>query len=417
MKSHLSIQTKQQNSLSRSLLLLVSLLVATSAPAFAQRGTFQTNRKSDSPRPPAQPALPLTWQDDYFPEFRIRISEADLNSLLTKEEIKGSETKYPMTLTYQGKDYEGTIRRRVPSASSAGEKKQFRFDFSKKITFPDGYIADRFETDHGNGFTLHEWLAWKMLNQAAEKHPNLKILRKKANVVAIYLNDKLYHVQTLIEDVNKDLLEPQLGTRKIETFKYGCLGRTGPTSIDNFCETFAPMQVGAMMDIPSFMYSTAAVEVLGSYDNYPRFPNNFYLVRETETNRIWFMPDDMDTTICPYDDVFSDPFAIAYSHGDSQRHFTEMLKDYACLEMYYSYVKDLTSLWQPEPLKAAIAKKYSQVRNTLLACDGLPNDEMYYDYLYNDSLPLWIETRYGYLTQMMEQTSVEAIAKKIARQP
>ena len=409
MRNSLFSRSTQRNSSLHSLLLLVSILVATFAPAFAQR----TN---NSPRPPAQPVLPLTWQDDYFPEFRVRIKEADLAEMLTKPEIKGSETKYPMTLTYQGKNYEGTIRQRVPSASSAADKRQFRLDFAKKITFPDGYAADRFETDHGNGFVLNEWLAWKMYDQAAQKHPNLKILRKHANLVAIYFNDKLYHVQTLVEDVNKDLLEPQLGTRKTSTFKYGCIGRTGPSTIDNYCASFSPVQAQALMDIPSFLYATAAVQVIGGYDNYPRFPNNYYLVQETETGRIWFMPDDMDTTIAPYDTVYSDPFQIAYSVGNSQRHFTEMLKDRACLELYYSYVKDLCSLWQPDQLKPAIAKKYAQMRGTLFASGGLPYNEVYYDYLYTQSLPLWIDIRYQYLTGMMEQTTVEAMAKKVANQ-
>ena len=409
MRNSLFSRSTQRNSSLHSLLLLVSILVATFAPAFAQR----TN---NSPRPPAQPVLPLTWQDDYFPEFRVRIKEADLAEMLTKPEIKGSETKYPMTLTYQGKNYEGTIRQRVPSASSAADKRQFRLDFAKKITFPDGYAADRFETDHGNGFVLNEWLAWKMYDQAAQKHPNLKILRKHANLIAIYFNDKLYHVQTLVEDVNKDLLEPQLGTRKTSTFKYGCIGRTGPSTIDNYCASFSPVQAQALMDIPSFLYATAAVQVIGGYDNYPRFPNNYYLVQETETGRIWFMPDDMDTTIAPYDTVYSDPFQIAYSVGNSQRHFTEMLKDRACLELYYSYVKDLCSLWQPDQLKPAIAKKYAQMRGTLFASGGLPYDEVYYDYLYTQSLPLWIDIRYQYLSGMMEQTTVEAMAKKVANQ-
>ena len=128
------------------------------------------------------------------------------------------------------------------------------------------------------------------------------------------------------------------------------------------------------------------------------------------------MPDDMDTTIAPYDTVYSDPFQIAYSVGNSQRHFTEMLKDRACLELYYSYVKDLCSLWQPDQLKPAIAKKYAQMRDTLFASGGLPYSEVYYDYLYTQSLPLWIDIRYQYLTGMMEQTTVEAMAKKVANQ-
>ena len=72
-------------------------------------------------------------------------------------------------------------------------------------------------------------------------------------------------------------------------------------------------------------------------------------------------------------------------------------------------------LWQPEPLHAAIARKYAQVRNTLFACEGLPYDKAYYDYLYKESLPLWAEMRYRYLTTMMKENSVAAIAEQIAR--
>ncbi|MFN7931347.1 MAG: CotH kinase family protein [Blastocatellia bacterium] len=405
----------KQTFFSQFKMMIVWVLLACAASLCQVPAQAQTARETNSTHPLELAPPPLTWQDDYFPEFRIAISEANLNLLLTKPEIKGSETKYPMTLTYQGKNYTGTIRRRVPSSSAAADKKQFRLDFAEKITFPDGYVADRFETDHGNGFVLNEWLAWKMLTQAAQQRPELKILRKKANVVAIYFNDKLYHVQSLVEDVNKDLLEPQLGTRKVGTFKYGCLGLTGPSTIDRFCATFAPTQVQTMMDIPSFLYAMAAVQVIGGYDNYPRFPNNFYLVQETETGRVWFMCDDMDTTIAPYDNVFSNPFEVAYTRGDSQRHFMDMLGDKECLPLYYGYVKELTALWEPEQLKPAIAKKYAQVRDKLLACEGLPYDKAYYDYLYKESLPLWAEMRYRYLTTMMKENSVAAIAEQIAR--
>ncbi|MFN7931345.1 MAG: hypothetical protein U0Y68_26130 [Blastocatellia bacterium] len=37
---------------------------------------------------------------------------------------------------------------------------------SQESYLPDGYIADRFETDRGNCYTLHEWIAWKLLDQA-----------------------------------------------------------------------------------------------------------------------------------------------------------------------------------------------------------------------------------------------------------
>ena len=412
MRGILFARVKPRKSILQLLAIVVHFGGMTTASTFAQ----QTEREVIASRS-TQPNVPLTWQDDYFPEFRIQVKEEDLAVLLAKStEVKGSETKYPMTLTYQGKTYEGTIRQRIPNSSVCADKRQFRLDFSKKITFPDGYVSDRFETDHGNGFTLQEWLSWRMLNQAAEKHPTLKILRKKANVVAIYFNDKLYHVQSLVEDVNKDMLEPQLGTRKVNTFKHGCIGRTGPTTIDNFCETFSPAELQKSLDMPSFLYAMAAVQVIGSYDNYPRFPYNYYWVQETDTGRMWFMCDDMDTTICPYDTVYSDPFQIAYSNGDSQRHFTEAIKDRACLEMYYSYVQELCSLWQAEPLKPAIAKKYAQVREKLFASGGLPYAEEYYDYLYTQSLPFWIDTRHQYLSAMMEQTDVESIARKVAQQ-
>lgn len=412
MKNVLTQLSKKQISavfflFSNAALLCALVLVGAIAPASAQ-----TNR-NERYLPPIATEVPLTWQDDYFPEFRLRISHTDLTSLLTKDEVKGSETKYPMTLNYQGRDFAGTIRRRVPGSSSAGDKKQFRLDFAKKVTFPDGYVADRFETDHGNGYTLHEWLAWRMLNQAAERRPDLKILRKKANVVAIYFNDQLYHVQTLLEDVNKDLLEPQLGTRKLATFKYGCEALTGASSLDHFCGTFSPAKLQSMMDIPSFLYATAAIQVLGSFDNYPRLPNNYYFVQETETERVWFMADDLDMTFCPYDPPYSDPFQIDYGYW--QRHFTDLLQDKVCLEAYYNNVKDLCSLWQPEPLRVAVDRKYAQVRDTLQACDGLPYGIEYYDYLYQESLPLRAEQRFQFLTTLMEETNVAAIAEKVAR--
>lgn len=346
----------------------------------------------------AQPAVPQTWSDDYFPQFHININPDDLAKLLAQ----GSTDKLPITLDYQGKTYTGTIRQRLGNSSLCGDKRQFRLDFPSKQTFPDGYRADRFETDRGNCYTLHEWIAWKIADQAAQRHPELKVLRKKYNVVAIYFNGALYHVQTLLEDVNKDLLEPQLGTRKINIYENGCYSRTDPTELSGFCTIFSPAQMKEYLQIPSYLYSTAIIQMLGGNDNYPSYPFNYNFVQETETNRIWFMPDDLDNTI-DSSVTYADPFHSISIEGDSQRHFTELMNDSEYRAMYRSYLGELRVLLQPEHLKPLVAAKYAQVRETLMASPELPLGTGWYDYVYLTEIPHWIETRYAFLHTLLER--------------
>ncbi|HEX4950865.1 MAG TPA: hypothetical protein VFZ34_29660, partial [Blastocatellia bacterium] len=237
----------------------------------------------------AQSSVPTTWREDYFPQFHITINPDDLAAVLAE----GSTVRAPITFLYQGQSYTGTLRQRLGNSSLCGNKRQFRLDFASKLTFPDGYVADRFETDRGNCYTLHEWVAWKVMEQAAQRRPDLKVLRKKYNAVAIYFNGELYHVQTLLEDVNRDLLEPQLGTRRITIYENGCYGLAGSTEMDGFCSNFSLAQMQQYLQIPSFLYSTAAVQMLGGADNYPGFPFNYNFVQETDSRRIWFMTDDL----------------------------------------------------------------------------------------------------------------------------
>ncbi len=346
-----------------------------------------------------QTEQPLTWRDDYFPQFHITIAPDDLTAILAP----GSTAKVPITFVYQGKTYTGTIRQRLGNSSLCGDKRQFRLDFASKIKFPDGYVADRFETDRGNCYTLHEWVAWKILDQAAQRRPDLKVLRKKSNVVAIYFNGKLYHVQTLLEDVNKDLLEPQLGTRKITIYENGCYGRVGTEEMSGFCSVYTPAQMQDSLQIPSFLYTAAVVQMLGSNDNYPSFPFNHNFVQETETNRIWFMPDDLDGTIESSNNGQANPFQTIYTEDDSQRHFTELVNDPVYGPQYRAYLRELIPLLQPNQLKPFIAAKYAQVRDTLLASPGLPLGTDWYDYVYRYEIPTWIDARYAFLNSILVQ--------------
>jgi hypothetical protein len=347
----------------------------------------------------AQTALPTTWRDDYFPQFHITINPDDLAAVLAA----GSTARVPITFVYQGQTYTGTLRQRLGNSSLCGEKRQFRLDFPSKITFPDGYVADRFETDRGNCYTLHEWAAWKIMDQAAQQRPELKVLRKKSNVVAIYFNGALYHVQTLLEDVNRDLLEPQLGTRRITIYENGCYGRTDLSEMEGFCAIFAPAQMREYLQIPSFLYSTAAVQMLGGTDNYPSYPFNYNFVQETDTKRIWFMPDDLDNTIDSPGNAATNPFQTIYTEGDSQRHFTELLNDPGYNALYRSYLRELLPLLKPEQLKPFVAAKYAQVRETLLAAPDLPLGQDWYEFVYLHEVPAWIDARYAFLTTLLEQ--------------
>ena len=345
----------------------------------------------------AQPERSLTWRDEYFPQFKITIDPSDLEKLL----VEGETAKFPMTLNYQAKSYPATIRQRGFGGSACGDKRQFRIDFKSKITLPDGYVTDRFETDHGSCYTLHEWLAWRFLDKAAELHPELKVLRKKSNVTAVYFNNELYHVQTLLEDVSKDLLEPQLGTRNLKTFKSGCYGRNDEkTEIDEFCTSLSPSYLQSVMNVKSFLYTTAAIQVLGSQDNYPSFAYNYYFIQTLTDGKIWFMPDDLDQTISSDAGPYWNPYQVAYPNDEFQGQYLALLKNPESRQIYINYVRELSALLNPEDLNPRVEAKYSQIRETLLASPNLPISVEFYDYSYQVSVPTLLEERYKYLASL-----------------
>ena len=346
----------------------------------------------------AQSDRALTWQDSYFPQFDITIEPGDLEKLL----VEGETAKFPITLNYQKQAYSGTIRQRGFGGSSCGDKRQFRIDFNSKHTLPDGYKTDRFETDRGSCYTMHEWLAWRLLDKAAEWHPELKLLRKKSNVLSIYFNGELYHVQTLLEDVSKDVLEPQLGTRNYTAFKSGCYGRLEPQQdIDGFCANFSPSSLQSVMDVKSFLYSTAAIQVLGSQDNYPSYPYNYYFIRTTSDGKFWFMPDDLDQTLASDAGPYWNPYQVSQPNYELTGQYLALLNDPESRQIYINYVQELTAMLNPQEVNPMVEAKYLQIRDTLLASPNLPISPEFYDYVYQESVPTLMVERFKYLTSLL----------------
>ncbi|NOT62367.1 MAG: hypothetical protein HOP19_19340, partial [Acidobacteria bacterium] len=352
---------------------------------------------------------PRTWQRDYFPEFRIEMAEADLARLISVAVIKDlpDETKYPMTLRYQGTAHAGTIRLRIGNASRCGTKRQFRLDFPRNVTLPDGYVTDRFETDHGICNTLNEWMGWQLLDEAAQRRPEMNLLRKQANVVALYFNGQLYHVQTLLEDVNKDLVERFLHTRKVELFKYGCYGipRGQAVAISPLCHSSAVADYEKMLDVPAYLYSAATIQLLGSSDMYPAYPWNSYLAFHEETERAHFLTDDLDMCVDFTSGAEHDPFNIVYTENVAQRHFEILTTDSQWGARYREYVEDLSGMVAPEFIVPLMTKKYEQVRAVLLASPDLPFGGEYYDQQYRALLPVWSAQRTAYLQKLLNATN------------
>lgn len=344
--------------------------------------------------------LPLTWQRDYFPEFRIDIAPADLDRMLNLPLDKNNPdlTKYPITLNYQGQAIEGTIRLRGGNASRCGAKRQFRIDFPKRVTLPDGYKTDRFETDHGICNTLNEWAGWQLIDEAATRHPEMTVLRKHSNVTAIYFNGQLYHVQTLLEDVSKDVIERHLQTRNVTQYKHGCYTLpTEPTEVTALCDSNEIAFFEQKLDVREYLYVNALIQVIGSADMYPAYPWNWYLIYNQDNGRTHFLPHDLDMAIDYVSGIQHDPFTVVFDENRAQHHFQTLVADPQWGEIYRQYVTELTELIAPGFYQQMVAMKYEQVREKLLASPELPFGAEYYDDQYLVKMLSWSSSRYTYL--------------------
>ncbi|TAK29024.1 MAG: hypothetical protein EPO40_11400 [Myxococcaceae bacterium] len=339
--------------------------------------------------------IPRTFRDETLPEFRVDLGAADLASLL----VEGSTARVPMTLRYLGGAYRGTIRQRLGNNSRCGALRQFRIDFPAPITFPDGYRTDRFETDRGRCYVLHEWLSVSVMRRVAEMHPELRLPFKYTNVVAIYFNDALYHVETLTEDVGRDLGQRIEGTRNVSFYENGCYLAETTGFIGEFCRTFDRARLSSMLDIPVYLQWSATVMALAPGDNYPDRPYNWVLMRNDDTGVARPLGDDWDEVPALEPDAQADPFTPAHPSGDLQRHFTSLLTEPDLRERYVAALGDARRAMDPAVTLPRLAMKYAQVRALLGRVPGLPLTLEQYDNLYDvhGEVPRFFRERYDFL--------------------
>lgn len=322
--------------------------------------------------------VPAMFRDETLPEFHITIAPADLTAMLRM----GNDTRYPMTLRYGTGTYNGTIRQRLGNNSSCGDLRQFRIDFPSPITFPDGYRTDRFETDRGRCYVLNEWLSVGVMRRVAEMHPELRIHYKYTNIVAIYFNDALYHVETLTEDVNRDLGERLEGTRNVTFYENGCFMAPTTGFIGTFCAANTRAALAPLLDIPTYLQWAATVKALVPGDNYPDYGYNWVLLRNEDAGVARPLGDDWDEVPALEPDAMADPFAPSHP-TDDQRAFTVLLADAELRAQYRRALADARRAMDPAIVLPILRAKYIQVRPLLLRVPGLPFGAEQFDNYYN----------------------------------
>lgn len=369
--------------------------VDASAPAIVDASDAPDAAVDAAPVLRAPPPMPLTWRDDYLPEFRFDVAPADLGALLTA----GHADRHPATLRYMGQTYRGTIRQRLGNNSRCGDKRQFRFDFGETVTLPDGYRTDRFETDRGRCYALHEWVAVRAMRQAAERHPELRLMWKYTNLVAVYFNDALYQVQTLTEDMTRAVPERFLGTRDVTMYEHGCSADAPDAWLNAFCVPTAAAGLTRSVDVPTFLYWAAVVKTLSPDDNFPDSPWNWYLVRNNATGVAYPVGDDWDSLPATWDVSTVDPYTPRSVDDEAQRHFVSLLADAANRARYADDLREARALLDPATLLPAVEAKYAQVRALIAATPDAPQSADWYDFVYTEELPAWVRARYAFLAQ------------------
>lgn len=349
----------------------------------------------DAPGAVPDGSIPMTFRDETLPEFRVDLSPADLAALLAD----GSTARVSMTLRYLGGSYRGTIRQRLGNNSRCGALRQFRFDFPTAITFPDGYRSDRFETDRGRCYVLHEWLSVGVMRRVAAMHPELRLPFKYTNVVAIYFNDALYHVETLTEDVSRDLGQRFEGTRNVTFYENGCYLAPATGFIGDFCRTFDRARLSTMLDIPAYLQWAATVKALAPGDNYPDHPYNWVLMRNDDTGVARPLGDDWDEVPALEPDATADPFTPTHPTDDLQRHFTSLLAEADLRARYVAALRDARAAMDPSVTLPLLAMKYAQVRELLGRVPGIPLTLEQYDNLYDvgGEVPRFLRERHDFL--------------------
>lgn len=350
-----------------------------------------TDVGADAGRPAV--AFPLTFQDGNLPEFRFDVAAGDLTALLTL----GHADRHPATLRYLGESYRGTIRQRLGNNSQCGNKRQFRFDFGATVTLPDGYRTDRIETDRGSCYVLHEWLATYVARRAAARHPELRLMWKRANAAAVYFNDALYHVQTVADDANRDVPERFLGTRDVTMYEAGCRETMPDAWLTNFCAPMTAAALARSLDVPTFLAWAAVVKGLSPDDNFPDSPWNWYLVRDNRTGLAFPLGDDWDSLPASWDVPDTDPYTPRTMDDPAQAHFVTLLADGANRARYSGYLREVRGDLDPAALGPVVDAKFRQIRPLLEATPDPPQRMDWYDFVYTEELPRWLRARYDFL--------------------
>lgn len=355
------------------------------------------------------------------PEYNSIFVQEELTKIeLTLDEADKQALVYPknpyLDIYYQAKIHLqnskldtiiGTVGVRIRGNTSRGnQKKSFKIDFKEFGGEQVKHLKKlNLKPNNNDPSMLRESMSWELYRR-------MNVPAARTSFVELYMNDEFMGVYQNVENIDDEFVNRRFGNEDGNLFKcrWGAtLEKSNDINNNDLFELKTNEEVNdrsrlkklvevinssvnseweqnmeAIFDVDNYLRQMAVESMIGNWDGYAYNSNNYYLYDNPATNKIHYIPYDLDNTwgidwIGP--DWAKEDLMTWYSDWLDVRLTKQILKSEKYKKIYADYIKEVMTQWFS--MKDYMDFYYS------VAKDAVVNDRYYsldYGYSYNDFL-------------------------------
>ncbi len=246
---------------------------------------------------------------DVLPQFELLVPPESAASLLA-----APQTWAPVHLRFRGRDY-GPVGARLKGSDTFqpyDQKPSWRINIDEFVPGAKFFGLDDLTLNNMtyDASMMHERLAYWVARSAGvpASRSNHAIVRVNGELYGLYANVETVKARAVARwfaDASGPLFESE-GADFIPSEVWAFEHESGPDDRTMLVGTAAALTnpdpaaaiaaAGAYVHMPKFHRFWGMCAVIGQFDSFPHYDDDFYQYADPETHRLWFMPWGMDET-------------------------------------------------------------------------------------------------------------------------
>lgn len=254
-------------------------------------------------------------------KIELTLSESDKNNLLHPVQVF-LDQYYPAKFHFYNEKIDTVLQsvgiRIRGNTSRYSKKKSFKIDF-KEYGGEQFFKLKKFNLKPNNNdpSQLRETLSWQM-------YRNMNVAAARTNYIQLYINGEYMGVYLNVENIDDEFVDRRFGNEAGNLYKctWGSTLDIGLSVYDNSRyeiktneeinnrsklqalvnllantqDELWPDKLEQLFNVDHYLRQLAVESIIGHWDGYSFNTNNFYLYEDPETNRIQYIPYDLDNT-------------------------------------------------------------------------------------------------------------------------